>query len=135
MLKDNRVLVSVGSHFEGFPYEVLNTAIYDPETEAWTVSGSLNTRRAVGTATLLPSGKVLVAAGSRYYNGPIKDVELYNPTSGIWVRTDKLAIPLVGQSATLLPDDTVLVAGGYSETSPSAISVSRAELYGRRHQK
>jgi hypothetical protein len=44
---------------------VITTAvIYDPATETWTVSGSLNTGRIAHTATLLPDGHVLVAGGS-----------------------------------------------------------------------
>src|SRR3989442_5977096 len=48
----------------------------------WIPSGSLNTPRNNHTATLLPSGKVLVVAG---YNGTdLLSVELYDPATETW---------------------------------------------------
>src|SRR5205809_5421389 len=55
---------------------------------SWTPTGSLNTVRAYHTATLLPNGKVLVAAG---YDGfDLTSAELYEPASGTWTLTGSL---------------------------------------------
>jgi hypothetical protein len=51
---------------------------------SWSYTGNLNTARFDDTATLLPSGKVLVAGGN--YGSAIGALtaELYDPAAGIW---------------------------------------------------
>ena len=51
--------------------------LYDPDTGNWTVTGNLNTTRSNHTATLLPSGEVLVAGG--FGVEYLKSAELYDP--------------------------------------------------------
>src|SRR5437762_14285532 len=75
-------------------------------------TGSLGAARAVHTATLLPSGKVLVAGG---YNGSLlSSAELYDPATGTWTATGSLGTARELHTATLLPNGKVLVAGGNS---------------------
>ncbi|OYV01953.1 MAG: hypothetical protein CFE26_22510, partial [Verrucomicrobiales bacterium VVV1] len=64
------------------------------------------------TATLLPTGKVLVAAG--FNRVPLSDAELFNPATGTWSRTGALAVTRRFQSASLLRNGKVLVSGGNS---------------------
>ena len=73
-------------------------------------TGSLNTPRVGHTATLLPNGKVLVAAG---YNGTgfLSSAELYDPASGTWSITGSLNAPRYYPTATLLTNGKVLVVG------------------------
>jgi hypothetical protein len=52
-----------------------NVEIYDPVTGIFTATGSMTTARAGHTATLLPSGKVLIAGGT-YYNRSTDPFEL-----------------------------------------------------------
>src|SRR5436190_4072426 len=57
----------------------------------WRATGSLNTAREQHTATLLPSGKVLVAGGYNFnLGGPLSSAELYDPASGTWTATGSL---------------------------------------------
>jgi hypothetical protein len=79
-------------------------------------TGSLATARSSQTATLLPSGKVLVAGGD---DGG--SCELYDPASGTWATTGSLIVPRGAHTATLLLTGKVLVAGG--------AGVSTTELY------
>ena len=89
----------------------------------WTATGSLGTARADHTATLLPSGKVLVAGGVN--GGALSSAELYDPATGTWTATGSMGTARYIHTATLLPSGKVLVAGGDSGSG----SLSSAELY------
>jgi N-acetylneuraminic acid mutarotase len=73
------------------------------------------TQREGHAATLLPSGKVLVAGtftGSIHAQELSKSAELYDPATGTWSATGSMSIPRTGHTLTLLPTGKVLVAGG-----------------------
>src|ERR1044071_10341413 len=61
---------------------------------SWTPTGSMAIDRYNHTATLLPSGKVLVAGGiSLHVVGNIlRSAELYDPATGIWTATGDMTI-------------------------------------------
>jgi N-acetylneuraminic acid mutarotase len=125
LLPSGKVLVTGG--FNGFNNgDFLNSAeLYDSATGTWTATGSLGTARYSHTATLLPSGKVLVAGG---YNGSaVNSAEFYDPTTGMWAATGSLITGRVLHTATLLPSGKVLVAGGYGINGGGYFS--SAELY------
>lgn len=61
-------------------------------TGAWSGVGSLATARSYHTATLLPSGQVLVSGGDGA-SGPLNSAELYDPTTGTWGATGSMATP------------------------------------------
>jgi hypothetical protein len=69
------------------------------------------------TATLLPSGKVLVTGGQNG-NGRIATAELYDPTTGLWAPAGTMATARVFHAATLASGE-VLVTGG-QDTAPLA---------------
>src|SRR6266542_2727121 len=90
---------------------------------SWVTTGSLGTARAHHTATLLPSGKVLVAGG--YNRIWLNSAELYDPATGNWSNTGSLGTARDHHTATLLPSGKVLVAAGYNDSG----FLSSAELY------
>ena len=103
--------------------------LYDPATGMWSSTGSLGTPRSnTFTATVLPSGKVLVAGGRTTGSVDTATAELYDPGTGMWAPTGSL---IGGERrahiAVLLPNGKVLVAGG--EVHPPDITLATAELY------
>jgi len=86
LLPDGKVLVAGGNHnsLAAPTIVALSSAeLYDPATGTWTASRSLNAARSTHTATLLPSGQVLVAAGAYVDNNVwLSSAELYDSTAG-----------------------------------------------------
>jgi WD40 repeat protein len=82
-------------------------------------TGPLGVAQSGQTATLLPNGKVLVAAGGT------TNAELYNPATRTFAPTAKMPLAVSGATATLLPSGKVLVAGGVHGFH----QVTNAELY------
>jgi len=94
---------------------------------SWTPTGSMATDRYAHTATLLPSGKVLVAGGYSLSLGALRSAELYDPATGTWTATGDMTVERWQSTSTLLPSGKVLVVGG--STSDYHFSLSSAELY------
>ena len=92
----------------------------------WTATGSMTSPRVIHTATLLPDGKVLVAAAWTTTNVATSSAELYDPATGLWIPTGSMTTARFFHTATLLPSGEVLVAGG---DDASGVPTSSAELY------
>ncbi|HYH96540.1 Ig-like domain-containing protein [Hyalangium sp.] len=88
----------------------------------WSFTGALTTTRLYHTATLLPSGKVLVTGG---YGG-WSSAEVYDPATGAWSPTGSMAMGRNHHRATLLPSGKVLVTGG---TDLFGNDLASAEVY------
>lgn len=103
----------------------------------WDATGNMQAARTVHTATLLPSGKVLVVGGRNV--GPIRSAELYDPVSGTWHAAASMSTARVGHTMTLLNDGRVLVVGAAPGARLPALgarrrprSMTRPVIRGRR---
>ncbi len=102
--------------------------LYDPAVGAWSPTGGLNTPRAGFTATLLSTGKVLVAGGVDNSDDSLGSAELYDPATGTWTFTGNLVTPRLIHTATVLADGRVLVVGGWYDDMLQQ-SAAAAEIY------
>jgi len=92
---------------------VATAELYDPDTDAFEpAGGTLSTARYYHTATLLPSGSVLVVGGWLVGMGHLASAELYDPVTRTFAPTPT---PPTGyrhlNTATLLLSGEVLLAG------------------------
>ncbi len=101
---------------------------------------TMTTVREDATATLLPSGQVLIAGGLNNGTGgqgnPTSSAELYNPSTNTFDATGSMTTARFGATATLLPNGKVLIAGGATGSLPClsgcgfpATTISSAEVY------
>ena len=91
----------------------------------------MNQARSYATATLLESGKVLVAGGqANSADGTswttLASAELYNPATGTFAPAGSMTMPRSNHTATRLLDGRVLLAGGGTDGSNVT---SSAEIY------
>jgi N-acetylneuraminic acid mutarotase len=87
-------------------------------------AAAMSTGRYVHTATLLGTGKVLVAGGQND-SGSLAGAELYDPVSNSWSPATGMGAARVYHTATLLGNGKVLVVGGGGNGTIQA----SAELY------
>ncbi|WP_275936137.1 kelch repeat-containing protein, partial [Sorangium cellulosum] len=126
LLLSGQVLVTGGEDYDSPGEDYLTSAeLYDPATDSWLPAGEMNTARMEHTATLLPSGQVLVAGGYGP-DGPLASAELFDPATGSWLPAGEISTARMEHTATLLPSGQVLVAGG---CGLSGAPVWSAELY------
>ena len=135
LLPSGKVLVAGG---EGTPFAqappptFASAELYDPGGNRWSSAGFMATSRGLHTATLLPSGQVLVAGGAHTeglaFPNPIASAELYDPASNTWSTAESMATARASHTATLLASGMVLAAGGFGLQTPNPFLAS-AELY------
>ena len=115
LLSTGKVLITGG--FNGGPtsLSVASAELFDPSTNAFTPTGSMNIPRARHTSTLLPDGTVLEAGAINSFNGVVAaaPAELYSPASGTFTLTGQMITGREFADATLIPPNgSVLVSGG-----------------------
>jgi len=108
-LIDGRVLIAGGADGSG---PDRSAEVFDPVPGTFTPVGSLSTTR-LGTATLLPDGRVLFAGGETPDGAAARDVELLDPALSEFSAAPPMLTARRGHQATLLPDGRVLITGGF----------------------
>lgn len=91
----------------------------------WTAGAPMLQARAGHTATLLPTGRVLVTGGMDEYGTVLASAELYNPWTNRWAPTAPMGEPRMWHAAVLLASGRVLVTGGWAPDQPT----NSAEIY------
>lgn len=111
VLPSGRVLVVGGASSTNGTGTTREADIYDPQAQSWTAAASMTFERSFHTATLLPSGKVLVIGGAVGSGGSIP--ELYDPETNTWTPVrSTIAANRSSHFALRLPSGKLLVAGG-----------------------
>jgi hypothetical protein len=95
----------------------ITSEVYDPASGTWAPTAALNASLNGFTATLLPSGQVVIAGGS-----DVKRTEIYNPTKDAWRLDANLVYGRRFHTANLLPNGSVLVTGGIGNSSHVAFT-------------
>lgn len=100
--------------------------VYDPSTNAWTLTTSMNHPRTRHTATLIAGAPCRAAAASAYCGDVLvtggrddgfDSAEIFDPGTARWTIAPSLLVGGAEQSASMLADGAVLVVGGVSITS------------------
>jgi hypothetical protein len=138
LLQNGRVLVAGGSD-DGDLASILSDAeLYDPVAGTWSTTRNLNTAVVSHTATLLQTGKVLIAGGyqPRFLHGfaaPISldKAQLYDPATGTWSNTgtshaSDRAISRCSSSRATSPAPSSAATASRKRTSPASPTPSRS---------
>src|SRR5262249_3665143 len=100
----------------------LNSELYDPVTNTFSITSSMTTLCWGGpspplyiagrTLTSLADGRILLTGGEHEDCGRYASVEFYDPSTERFIAAGEMSRQRDNHSATLLLDGTVLIAGG-----------------------
>ena len=126
LLPSGKVLLSGGSDGSS---SLLTSTLFSSATsgtpDSFSNSGSTTETRQDAAATLLSSGKLLLAGGSDGA-APRSSADLFDPANTSFTPTASMLSARSGEGSALLLDGTVLLAGG---TSDGAARLSSAEIF------
>lgn len=130
VLNNGDVLLAAGQtdSSNGNSGYLASAELYNPSTGTFTLTGSLNQARVQHTAHLLPSGEVLIVAGS--HPGALLTTELYNPSTGTFSYGPSLNARRQGHASAMFPNGQVLAVGGWQNVAnPYMGYLASAELF------
>jgi uncharacterized repeat protein (TIGR01451 family) len=126
LLANGQVLIAGGIDVAGGSERLQSTEVYDPATQTFGQESFMTIARVYAMATLLPSGKVLIAGGIiDDASTTTNHADLCSPPSAC-ISTGPMNFARYRATSTLLPDGNVLVAGG--ENTVDGL-IAPAELY------
>jgi N-acetylneuraminic acid mutarotase len=122
---DGRVLVAGGNDGS----EVLSSCeVYNPKTNTWTLTGSMNEARYRFPMITLSDGRIMVAGGLTDMATSTTDgVEIYDTQTGVWTQMAPMSTPRENLPLYLLPDSTVFICGGANANTGTYLSST--EIY------
>jgi Galactose oxidase, central domain len=129
LLANGQVLVAGGCtayDVNGCLSVTTKAEIYNPATGTWKATGALRGARHAMTATLLASGKVLVAGGATAAMDAINSSEIYDPVARTWTLGLKMVTARSDYASIMLGTGKVLFTGG---ENINGVSIKNAELY------
>jgi hypothetical protein len=131
LLRDGHILVAGGGNRCGTVFRT--AALFDPSTNTWAATGTMDVAREFHSAALLGDGRVLVAGGVTSSPFPeVASAEIYDPATGTWTPVGSMgtarATSCNGYNQTYLatlPEGQVLAAGGVSGGNCYAVNPQR----------
>jgi hypothetical protein len=131
LLSDGRVLIVGGLKDEPSAADpwippLASAEIFDPATDRFTLTGSLEMGRVGHGANLLPDGDILITGGNDPNDRTLAGTELYRPDMGKFTRASSMTSARCYHAATTLADGRILIAGGYDNQS---VELATAEIY------
>ncbi len=129
LLANGQVLVAGGCaayDANGCSSTTNKAEIYNPATGKWTATTALRAGRHAMNATLLSSGKVLVAGGATAASDALNSTEIYDPTAKTWTLGNKMVQARSDYASIMLGTGKILFIGG---ENINGVSISNSELY------
>lgn len=128
LLKDGRVLIAGGYGADSSEVQLASIEIYDPDRNVFEECGTMTTRRAAHTLSLLPDGKVLIAGGHAEDSGHLNSTEIFVPATSKTTLGPDMKHPHFLHTAIPLSDGRIVITGGFTPTieiyNPEANSFS-----------
>jgi Kelch motif/Galactose oxidase, central domain len=146
LLTDGRVLIAGGDVTLASPIQLpdgstdsfgfsASAETFDPQTNSWSLVGSLHVARGGMALLALPQGKALAAGGCAFANqgiiagGALTSSEVFDPITAAWTSTAPLPEPRCGADGLLLRDGRALLTGGSISNLQQEGPVTNAFLY------
>ena len=119
LLTNGKVLVAGGTTYPNADFSSTSSAeLFDPLSNSWSTTGSMNIPRRSFFMVRLNNGKVLVGGGIRDKSTSLNSAEIYDPATETFSSApDMPGSNRAGARAVLLSNGNVLVVGGSDGSS------------------